>query len=422
MYKFKLFFAAVMLLSIQIFAQENSPYSRYGIGLQQARENIANRGMGGASIADRSISLINPSNPASYSALKLTSYQLGLSGSMFTIRNNNQQSSKTGGFGLSYVNLAFPVGKSTAISFGLLPYSKVNYSMRQLDSVPDVSQVEYNFFGEGSVQKVYFGAAHEYKGFSIGANVGYIFGSYFNNTSATFTDSLEILDAHVLKRTRLSGLAWDLGVGYHYKYKNERFINVGATFSNQTNLKSTAEQDWYQSFGFPGSTSPYNFLADSLREFSGNTVVPSNLGVGVQWGNGDKWKAGLDYIRSDWSQFRSFDQPDSFATSSTIRLGGEFTPDVNDKFNIWKRVTYRAGAYTRNEPLKLNGVQLKSQAVTVGVGYPIVRTLRSIGQVNAAFELGKRGTLEADLVQENYSRFSIGVTLNDRWFMKRRYD
>lgn len=421
MYKFILFFAACTLLGLQLLAQENSPYSRYGIGLQQASENISNRGMGGTSIADRSISLINAENPASYSALKLTSYQLGLAGSLFTIRSSNQ-SNKTGGFGLSYVNLAFPIGKRSAFSFGLLPYSRVNYSMRQLDSVPGVSQVEYNFFGEGSVQKVYVGAAHEYKGFSVGVNAGYLFGSYFNNSSETFTDSLEIFDAHVLKRTRVNGLTWDVGMSYTHKYKEEQYITAAATFSNQTKLKSTTEQDWYQSFGFPGANSPYQYLVDSLRDFGGNTILPSKMGIGVQWGNGMHWKAGADYIRSDWTQYRSFDSPDSFAAASTVRLGGEFTPDVNDKFNVWKRVTYRAGAYMRQEPLQLNGVQLKSQAFTVGLGYPIVRTLRSIGQINAAFELGKRGTLDAGLVQENYSRFSIGVTLNDRWFLKRRYD
>ena len=421
MYKFKLYFTALILCSLYTNAQENSPYSRYGIGLQQQSENIANRGMGGASIADRSITLINTENPSSYSALKLTSYQLGLAGSSFTIQNSTQ-SNKTGGFGLSYVNLAFPVGKRTAVSFGLLPFSRVNYSMRQVNTIPGISEVEYNFFGEGSIQKVYLGAAHEYKGLSIGFNAGYVFGNYFNNTSARYTDSLDILDAHVLKRTVINGLTWDFGIGYTYKYKKEKYVNIGATFSSSANLKTTAEQDWYQSFGFPTASSPYNFLVDSLRDFSGNTVLPSEIGVGVQVGDGTLWKAGADFIRSDWAQYRSFEQADSFTASTVIRLGGELTPDVNDRFNIWKRVSYRLGGYMRNEPLQLNGEQLKSQALTVGIGYPIPRRIRSIGQFNLAFEMGKRGTLDAGLVQENYSRFSIGVTLNDRWFLKRRYD
>ena len=153
-------------MSTQLFAQENSPYSRYGIGLRQAQENIANRGMGGTSIADASKVLINPENPASYSSLKLTSYQLGLSGSLFNIKSATT-ANRTGGFGLSYVNLAFPVGKHTGISFGLLPVSRVKYNMRQQTTIPNVSEVVNDYFGAGSIQKVYFGAAHEYKGFSL---------------------------------------------------------------------------------------------------------------------------------------------------------------------------------------------------------------------------------------------------------------
>ena len=209
--------------------------------------------------------------------------------------------------------------------------------------------------------------------------------------------------------------------GIYYKIKKEYYANVGATFSNQAKLKAENESYWYSAIGDVGS-SLYSYLADSVVGKKGNTILPSKLGLGVQVGNGDYWKAGFDYITSDWSQYRSFGQADSFAKATTVRLGGEITPDVNEKFNGWKRVTYRLGGYYIQEPLKLNNTQLNSQAITVGIGYPIRRTLMSIGQVNAAFELGKRGTLENSLLQENFTRFSIGVTLNDKWFMKRKYD
>jgi len=418
--KFRLLNILLSLLSLSVAAQENSPYSRYGIGLLQARENIANRGMGGAAIADRSNQLINPINPASYSALRLTSFQLGLNGSLFTIKSNTAQN-QTGGFGLSYVNMAFPISKSGALSFGLLPYSLVNYRMRKSDSIPGISRVLYDYLGSGGIQKVYLGAAQEYKGFSLGFNLAYLFGSYQNNLAESFTDSLNIFNTNVVRRTRLNGFTWDVGASYTYTFKDEYYANVGLTFSNGATLNGLQDQYWYAAIG-DVTTGPYFYAADSMIEEVGRVNLPSQLGAGIQIGNGAHWKFGIDYQMTDWSQYRFYNKVDSFTSSSALRLGGEFTPDVNDKFNAYKRISYRLGAYLTNEPLRLNGTQLSAQGVTVGIGYPIRRTLYSIGQLNTALEMGKRGTLDNGLIQENYTRFSIGVTLNDRWFLKRKYD
>jgi long-subunit fatty acid transport protein len=421
MHKSSLLLIALLLSSFtSLVAQENSPYTRYGLGLLQQDGNVSNRGMGGASLADRSNTLINPQNPSSYSALKLTSYQLGLSGSSFNIQSRNS-ANRTGGFGLSYVNLAFPVAKRTAVSFGLLPYSQVKYNLQAIDTVPSISEVQKDYVGSGSLQRVYLGAAHEYKGFSLGFNASYLFGNYQNNLSQSFTDSLDILSTDVLRRNTLGGLMWELGASYHYKIKEEKYFNVGATFSNRANINTTAESYSFSSIGSV-SSGIYSYRVDSTVGKRGKTVLPSNLGLGVQLGNGDYWKVGADYRRSDWSSFRSFEVADSFANSSSIRFGGEITPDINDKFNVWKRVAYRLGGYYENMPLRLNNTQLSAMGVTAGVGYPIRRTLRSIGQINASFELGRRGTLDNGLIRESFSRFTIGVTVNDRWFLKRRYD
>ena len=50
-----------------LYAQENSPYSRYGLGDMAPPTNIENRGMGGVSAADADPLAINFNNPASYS-------------------------------------------------------------------------------------------------------------------------------------------------------------------------------------------------------------------------------------------------------------------------------------------------------------------------------------------------------------------
>src|SRR5438128_1542849 len=55
------------LLSITpAFSQDNSPYSRYGIGDLVPNTSITNRGMGGVSAAYSDLFSINFNNPASY--------------------------------------------------------------------------------------------------------------------------------------------------------------------------------------------------------------------------------------------------------------------------------------------------------------------------------------------------------------------
>jgi hypothetical protein len=42
--------------------------------------------------------------------------------------------------------------------------------------------------------------------------------------------------------------------------------------------------------------------------------------------------------------------------------------------------------------------------------------------MNIGYEYGKRGTTNAGLIQENYSNITISLSLNDKWFLKRKID
>jgi hypothetical protein len=69
--------------------------------------------------------------------------------------------------------------------------------------------------------------------------------------------------------------------------------------------------------------------------------------------------------------------------------------------------------------------KLSQFGVSFGMGLPIVNYNRlSPGQatlINLAFEYGKRGN-NNNLLRENTFRFSLGFSLSDFWFVKRKYD
>jgi hypothetical protein len=57
-------------------------------------------------------------------------------------------------------------------------------------------------------------------------------------------------------------------------------------------------------------------------------------------------------------------------------------------------------------------------AMNFGLGLPITG---SLSNVNIGLEVAKKGTTSNNLVQENYFNLSIGVTLNDKWFVRSKY-
>ena len=108
-----------------------------------------------------------------------------------------------------------------------------------------------------------------------------------------------------------------------------------------------------------------------------------------------------------------------FENSVRYAIGGFYVPKYNSFSSYFSRMTYRAGFRYENTGLVLNNRSINDYAVTAGLGLPLGGFFSS---VNAGFEYGKRGTTSYGLLQENYAAFSISLSFNDRWFVKRRFD
>ena len=42
--------------------------------------------------------------------------------------------------------------------------------------------------------------------------------------------------------------------------------------------------------------------------------------------------------------------------------------------------------------------------------------------IDLGVEIGKRGTLDNNLIRQNFINFRVGINFADKWFMKRLYD
>src|SRR5437016_683256 len=102
-----LLFLALPLIT---FAQENSPYSRYGIGNLVPNGNILNRSMGGISAGIADPTTVNFVNPASYSNLVRTTLDIAAEVDSRTLKSLDPQGKFTANnFIISYLQLGIPL-------------------------------------------------------------------------------------------------------------------------------------------------------------------------------------------------------------------------------------------------------------------------------------------------------------------------
>jgi hypothetical protein len=66
----------------------------------------------------------------------------------------------------------------------------------------------------------------------------------------------------------------------------------------------------------------------------------------------------------------------------------------------------------------INNSPLKETGVSFGLGLP----LGSLSNANIGFEITRRGEKNQSLIQETFVTMRIGLSLNDVWFIKRKYN
>ena len=421
-------FAQTNTVSNPTNGRENNPYSKYGIGEFINGNNTVLRGMGNITSAFANPYEVNADNPASYSFLQRTTFEVGAMASTRTIKASGL-TYKTGTASVSYLNLGVPINKNGGLCFGFRPYTHVYYSM--VDTIngssnppSPIGQVINNYSGDGGLNYAYIGAAGRHKGLSIGFNFGYLFGTIRHITTTIPIDPLQINNAYTAEftnYTRIGGIYWKGGAMYERKLDSNYTIRIGATVAISQNI--TERLDAFQISSYNLGDTLINDTVSNPGTQHGKLKLPTSISIGVMLAKNDKWNIGIDYAATQWSGFRS--TPDTslrFGVGSgsyKISVGGSYTPDAASIRNYFSRVTYRFGLYYGKDYLNLYNTDLPVYGVTAGCSLPF---RRSTSTLHLAMDIGKLGTSTNNLIQETYVRFTLGISLNDRWFIPRKYD
>jgi len=85
--------------------------------------------------------------------------------------------------------------------------------------------------------------------------------------------------------------------------------------------------------------------------------------------------------------------------------------------NYLKRITFRAGLAYQEYPYFANNAPVKDYGINLGFSLPAGRS-----SVDLAAQIGKRGDKSVNVLEETYFKIFFGITFNDQWFIKRKFD
>ncbi|MEM9001107.1 MAG: hypothetical protein AAGB24_12655 [Bacteroidota bacterium] len=403
-----------------IYAQNGtiSPYSFFGIGESRDRGTVDNQMMGGLSMHGDSIH-VNLRNPAAYGKLRLTAYTAGLSHREFRLKDFTEEQS-TSVTNLDYLAIGFPVAKKIGVGFGLMPYSSVGYDVVSETTNTAQDTVLNTFSGEGGINRVYVSIGAELtKDLSVGGTANFNFGT-LENVRIQSIDNVQFgtIDS---RESRVNGFDLNFSAMYTPTIKNKYTLYTYAGLDTQVNLTSENTRrvgSFSLTTGQEIEVIDVDLDAQNLRNTE--LKIPTKTTLGLGFGESKKWFLGAEYSFQQLSSFENsflgvenvrYDDAQSFA------FGGYVIPQYSSFTSYLKRMVYRAGLRYDVTGLVVNDKAVNNFGITFGIGLPMGNAFSNL---NLGFELGRRGTTDASLVEESYLKLNLGLSLNDRWFIKRK--
>ena len=411
----KRIFIAIMLLTTGLaMAQQGttSPYSFFGIGTLTFKGTVENRTMGGMSVYSDSIHL-NLQNPAAVAGLRLVNYSLAGSHKYNTLATAEESQNATTTT-LDYMALGIPMGKFGA-GFGLIPYTSSGYKLQNEDATT-LTQYE----GTGGLNKAFLQLAYQITPeLSFGVDANYNFGNIEN--IATASQEGVQFGTRETNNSDLLGFSYNFGAIYKTMISEQLEFMSSVTYTPETEFNSENTRVLETTRTLPSGTVTSVDRRD-IEVADTDFTFPSQVTIGAGIGKPKKWFLGGEYTSQKTSNFtnRTFDlQNDSFEDAAKYKIGGFYIPNYNGLGSYWKRVVYRAGFRFEETGVVVNGESISEFGISFGVGLPVGRLFSN---VNLGFELGRRGTTNAGLVEETFFNTFISLSLNDKWFEKRYYD
>ncbi len=422
---FQQFFIIICLVAaLPLFGQTaRTPFSAFGIGQPFTQALIHNQGMGGTGVAQPQYWFVNNQNPALLTFNYYTVFAAAMSAESVTVRADSVSNTNSGS-NLSYLVAAFPVKpRRWTTSVGIMPFTRVNYRFLYYESLLDINNnpidtIAIRESGLGGFNQVYWSnGVRLHDNWSVGVQASHIFGAINNdyaNTLININSPVPFLIA-VEEQTYGKGYRFSGGVVFSKDSLGRRkdvALSVGVTFAGQSGLKA----DQITRYERRNSTND-PITRDTLLRTTGSITIPAAWQFGVAISKASKWAASAEAGLQGWQVFSGLDNNRSeLAKSWYMAAGAELTPNYLSQ-KLLDRVTYRTGFRYEYSPFLVNGNQVKDFGINFGLSLPAGRS-----SIDLAFTIGQRGSRSETSLDERYFRLYFGLTFNDQWFIRRKFD
>ena len=408
--------AAAAGIAFATSAQINSPYSKFGYGLLNDNASASQRQMGGVGYAMNSGRQINVMNPASYAAADSLTFLFDM-GVDLTFINMKEgavgdtpaaSASRKGG-GLDYITMQVPIGKRMGASLGLVPFSSVGYSFGSA-----IANGVSSRQGSGGLNQLYLGfAGRIFKGFSLGANVSYLFGTTVNDIYITADGSTSSSTSLYEKVMEVRDWRLQLGAQYNLNIGQDHRLTAGLTY---TPGKSLLGKAWVTKYDVDADQAPTGQDTTKLRH---HASLPDTWGAGLSYRWQNRLFVEADFTYQPWAKEKTLNlpnfEPTKFADRYQVAVGAEFTPSLRGSYI--KRIAYRAGAFYNRDYVMVGDNNVREFGVSFGFGFP---ALSSKTQINLGFEYRHRQAHPNPLLKESYFNIRLGINFNELWFFQNK--
>lgn len=405
-----------------------SSYSRFGLGVLRDQSQGFNRSMGGAGLGLRIGNRINVVNPASYSAIDSLSLILdvGMSGSFGKmVQGNITKGVKNAS--VDYAHIGMHVAKRLGLAVGFMPYTSIGYDFDSPETVLAYDPLTTEaitglngYSGSGGLNQAYVGLGWRAIGrLSVGANVSLLWGKYSHTLIPVYMEGgvLASTYSNVIKMyyASLKTYKLDFGVQYPVRLTAQDWLNLGATASIGHKLAQDASLSIATT---KGDTATYT----ASKPFD----IPYAMAFGAAWQHKNTLLVAADVHQEFWSKCRlpmettgGYEaMKGGYKDRTVVAVGAQWTPDPFDK-KYWRRIQYRAGVNFSTPYLKVNGSDGPSELrLSMGAGLPITNRINNRSVVNFGVEWLRRSASGTGMIKEDYFVLNLGITFNERWFMR----
>ncbi len=401
---------AITLTFSNVYSQSNnltgSPYSLFGLGTETNSNVGKNSGMGKSGLTLDMDSEINIFNSALFATIPENRflYDIGFYAEIDNVSDGKDNELRAAG-NFSNISIAFRADEKSGMGFTLMPATDVGYILLGVETEVEGSVQSYlsNINGSGGLNLIRFDYGHNLsKNLNIGFNLSYLFGKIEEN-------QMILLQNSMLKITKTSYYkGFQAGLGLQFKTDNYNFGLV---------LDSPVVLNAYKDTNINKKSDSDNLIIDNtLNEPIDDFILPLKVKFGISTVLNKNIVLSLDYKRSFWGMTDQSDNIGRFSDQNVIGFGTEYTIDKN-AYNYWKRIGFRAGFNYDTGYLKVNDKRISNNSFTLGLGLPMGN--RNLSFINLSYSIGKSGSTEGVLIQQNFNTINLNLSLSDIWFLKR---